>query len=267
MIVSWTSSKEIVARVLRNTSIQDPNLIDNIREWIFEAVGLLETHYQLELKCEKVNIHMGKGKLPCSIRMLASVIYGKHRILPSPSDGPLLTPASTDHIPKNYTTRGTCLDIPEGINHLEETDVNNWPIYIKALDTLSTYTPSATIRYRVNFDRLEVGIQNGTVLVWFWSFPKGEDGFPAIPDNENYKSALYWYVRSMLIGSGYPDTVFNFDYAYNMWENFQARAMNQISTPSIDEARESLINRNRLMQLEHEWETFHTGEEEGPIYL
>lgn len=268
MIVKYIKSKEIISRVIRNTRLKDPTYLNDIPSWIAEAIGVLKTHYQLKLVAEKVEINYGIGNLPCGMDMLASVIYKNERVLPSQSDGPLYMAGG--HADRNHyhgNVFPTLFNSPISKEHYNPEAISGWKEFMVMYDMIGNCKPSPSVRYRINFNKIEVGIQKGHIVVFYWKLPLDDEGFPYIPDQEEYKQALYWYVRMMLVGTGYQDPVFNFDYLNSMWEMWAARAMNRASSATIDEVRESMITNNRLVPDNYDWESFYHSEEEGPIYI
>jgi hypothetical protein len=89
------------------------------------------------------------------------------------------------------------------------------------------------------------------------------DGLPLIPDNENYKQALYWYVRAMMIGSGYPDKQFTYEQCIQQHEHYAARAMGEITYPSPDDMENIKNTLVRFIPPPNYWENFFRTDAEG----
>lgn len=263
MVINWVTSGQIMARVVRNTRLSDDTYLEDIPDWIGEAILKLRTRYSLELKCKDLPVNMCQVKMPCGVESLAAVLYEGKRILPSVSDGPLVStekPKGTTSFDNAYQS---ILYAPCTPHNLDETSVNNWPEYVKSSSLVESCEVHPSIRYRVNYNKLEIGANYGTVTLYYWSIPKDDLGFPMIPDHEDYKTAIYWYVRSMMIGAGYPDKVFNFQYCDQKWEILANRAINDINYPTVDEVEESLILNNRLVDIGTGWSSFFTTASEG----
>lgn len=262
--LKWVTSGEVASRIVRNTRMKDESYIADIPEWIAEAIFKLKTRYQYELKCEDVRINFYQIIAPCSAEALSAIVFNGQRILPSASDGPLINiearKAGTS-VQDNVFHSVLCA--PCGVENLDETSVNNWPEYIKSSALVETYPVCPSIRYRVNFNKIEIGAQSGVATIYYWSIPKDDTGFPMIPDMENYKTAVYWYVRAMLIGAGWQDKVFNFDYCDGQFNTYANIAMNEITYPTPDEVQEGMILSNRLVDIGTGWANFYTAAPEG----
>lgn len=263
MILSWVTSGQIMARIVKNTRLTDESFLYDIPDWIGEAILKMKTHYALELKCVSLPINMCQVKMPCGIESLAAVLFEGKRILPTSSDGPLMGVFNEETGTSFDNQFTSILYAPCSPRNIDETSVNNWPEYVKSSSLVESCSPHPSVRYRVNFNKLEVGANYGTVTLYYWSVPKDDVGFPMIPDHEDYKTAIYWYVRSMMIGAGYPDKVFNFQYCDQKWELYANRAMNDITYPTVDEVEESLILNNRLVDIGTGWGNFFNVASEG----
>jgi hypothetical protein len=101
--------------------------------------------------------------------------------------------------------------------------------------------------YYTELDYINTSFCDGKIRVYYNEIPIDKDGFPLIPDNQNYKQALYWYVRGMMIGAGFTDPVFSYDQCEARCERHMARAMGEITYPSVDQAMASMEASNRLI--------------------
>lgn len=263
MITNWVTSGQVMARIIKNTRLSDDTYLEDIPDWIGEAILKLKTRYSLELKCATLEVKMCQVKMPCGVEALAAVLFEGKRILPSASDGPLLSVAGSQGTTSLDNPYYSILYAPCTPQNLDETSVNNWPEYVKSSALVENCEVSPSIRYRINYNKLEIGANYGTVTLYYWSIPKDEIGFPMIPDHEDFKTAIYWYVRSMMIGAGYPDKVFNFQYCDQKWEEYANRALNDITYPTVDQVEESLILNNRLVDNGTGWSEFFTAAPEG----
>lgn len=82
MIYQSVSIQPVIARVIRNTKIQDTTYIMDMDEWIPEAMGLMHTRTTLSSKGPvPVEIVFHKGKLPCDLYHLVAVRYCGKRLV------------------------------------------------------------------------------------------------------------------------------------------------------------------------------------------
>jgi hypothetical protein len=110
--------------------------------------------------------------------------------------------------------------------------------------------------YTLDMGYITTSFCDGTVVVHYKAIPTDSDGLPLIPDNENYKQALYWYVRAMMIGSGFKDPVFDEKEMMQRFEAYAARAINEVSYPSPDQKEQQLKLHVRFIPPANYWENF-----------
>lgn len=254
-----------MASIVRNTRVTDTSYYDDAVDWIGEAIIKLKTRYSYSLEHKQLQLDFCLAKIPCAAEAIAAVVFEGHRIMPSASDGPLMPrpKRGSDTSMDNSFTSVLCM--PKGIEALGETSVNNWPEYVQSSALVESCPQHPQIRYRINFNKIELPVEYGCIDLWYWSLPKDETGFLMIPDNENYKTAIYWYVRMMMIGSGYPDPVFSYDAAEYRFEKYLNIAINEINYPTPDEVEERMIISNRMVNNGTGWSNFFTEAPEGPF--
>jgi hypothetical protein len=105
-------------------------------------------------------------------------------------------------------------------------------------------------------DWLNTSIKDGEVRLYYYALPVDFNGLPLIPDNEDYKQALYYYVRAMMLGSGYEDKMFSYEQLMQHFEIHAARARNQIRYPSTDMKEQQIKTQVRFIPPANYWENF-----------
>lgn len=253
MVVKWVTIKPVLARIVRNIRDVDGDYLADLPEWIAEAIAKLKTHYQLELKFEKIDIRFHIGKLPCQIDALAAVIYRGQRLMPGDPAGPLRVPSNTAN-----SAFVSILNSPGGSKDIEETDVNDWPFYLNTVEEVALM-PISSDTYRINYNKIETSVKDGQLGIWFWRVPCDSEGLPMVPDNENFKTAVYWYARMMMIGAGYEDKVFSYDKCDYNFNLYGERAINEITYPTPDEKQKTIQNTVSLIPHLYDWELFGGG--------
>lgn len=233
MILSWTSSEPVVSRIMRNIKGIPAEYMDDILEWIPEAVSKMQTKYTLEYKDYDIQIEHHQGLLPCKIEGLMCVLYngcqlsyygeGIRRYHPSSAAGKLF-----NSVVPIYTSSG---DLSDG-----DTGRSKFPRdVIVAMDT--DFDESNW--YRVNVKILQTSIECGCVKAWVQQIPKDESGYPLIPGNEHFLEAIYRYCRMMLIETGFEDKVMNIQMATHKWEDAKDRAIAAVCFPTPDQVKSS----------------------------
>lgn len=260
MIVQWTSIKPLIARVVRNTPNVDADTLTDLPEWLAEGIGKLKTHYQLELECETVDVKFHLCMLPCKAEAIAAVTYCGQRLMISDEVAPALGSGRHLTAPPLFES---IVRMPGGIQSLDETDINNYPFYLSTIGTLENMGVSSSQFYRPRYNKIETSIETGQLTIYYWTVPHDKEGLPVVPKNEDYHTALYWYCRMMMIGAGYEDPVFRYGDCEQRWELHAGRAIGQITYPTVDEKKRSIINNVSLIPNQYDWETFGGNGPEG----
>ncbi len=118
--------------------------------------------------------------------------------------------------------------------------------HAQAIDIRSVLSlPYCEYTYYTELDWLNTSLCDGKIRLHYFSLLIDDEGFPLIPDNQNYKQAIYWYVRGMMIGAGFDDKVFKYEHCVASFELHAARALGEITYPSPDvtEAVDSSLTR------------------------
>jgi hypothetical protein len=278
-----TSVKEIISRIVRNTRLNDSSYLDDMLEWIPEGIDHLQTRFQLSSKSETLNVveHVSQ-KLPCGLVYIDAIelveIDGdaKEGRLPEGSEirFPVDTTGQENDIWKSIPivnviefTEDTTLDdgtvITAGI--YKEYTNNNQKLYIpKDGSDLTIDYDSGTGNhyYHKMMDYVQTSFPTGKIKIHYLERPVDKDGYPLVPDVEEYKTALYWYIRMMLIGAGWQDPIFSYEKCNEEWEKFASRAIGKITYPSVDRMERVRNATTRLIPPATYWKDFHAGFEQ-----
>lgn len=120
-----------------------------------------------------------------------------------------------------------------------------------------------TASYNVEMGFITTSFSSGSVRLYYDAQPTDDDGLPLIPDNEDYKEALYYYCRAKMIGTGYKDTVFNEERLMERFEKHAARAVAQITYPSLESMERKVTAMVRFLPQENYYEGFFDVSPEG----
>jgi hypothetical protein len=254
MIYKSCSIEEVIARIIRNTRITDPSFIIDMNEWIPEAMGMMKTKYQLQPVAQNVLIEFHKAKLPCNLDSLEAVVYNGYRL--QTSNGISRTGVKHVNVPKtkypDVFVSGTVLQ-PVPSYNLENSLM--WQSVVVSADTLNQCSsiPTGGDWYKIEMGWITTSMRDAVISLYFWQVPLDANGLPLIPDNEDYKQALYYYVRAMMIGAGYPDKMMSYDNLMQKFELHAARAIGQIKYPTVDQ-REAEIKSLSYNISENYWD-------------
>ncbi len=126
--------------------------------------------------------------------------------------------------------------------------------------------PYSSHTYYTELDYINTSFCDGKVRVFYNEVPLDDDGFPLIPDNQNYKQAIYWHVRAMMIGCGFNDPVFKYTDCEARFEKHAARALGEIQYPSVDQVEAYTDNSVRLLFNEEAFGSFFNNSRESNLY-
>lgn len=217
MIYKTTSVKEVIARVNRSTRNKDASMFGDILEIIPEGIGKLQTLYSLVpdvARCLQVKDYL--AKLPCGLVDIEAVFYEGQRL-----------------ITKNKLFRQQALS--KEFQYVFKTTIDK--------HSTNNILPGEAVQnhkddyYKIQLDYIHTSFECGELELYYWKVPVDCDGYPLIPDYENYKEALYWYILMKLIEMGYEHKVFDWNHCWNMFENVYApRAIGEAKIAGIDQS-------------------------------
>lgn len=249
------SGKEVLARLIRALGYKLPSTyIDDLLEWIPEAMGMLQLTNALiltetgEMGCPgELIVANHCVKLPCGYVAIEKLTdeFGK-RI----QEGHNTNRIETQQLQRleriasfevNPLTHQTSTGLPT------DEAGNIPPYFLSGSDIAIIPSHLKPAFYTIRGNHLQLSFESGFVKLWYYAIPTCEDGYPLIPDNENYKQAIEWYLIKRLIGSGYEHKVFNYQFADQQWELYAARGMSEVSYYSPDSAEKMHRTLIRLM--------------------
>jgi len=262
MLYNSVSINEVIARIVRNTRLQDSSYITDFQEWIPEAMEYMKTSYDLKPTFKDVQIIFHKGKLPCDLVWLEAVEYEGQRIGTS---GTVKNYKTGHNIPGNSTdldnlTTFSSLILPVPDNTYFDENNLFWSSTVQPttvaghLDANGCRQPSTF--YDIELGYITTSFADGYVRLHYKARPVDGDGLPLIPDNNNYKEAIYYYVRAKMIGTGYPDKVYNEQDLMQRFETYARRAINEITYPTPDEREQEMKTFVRFIPPANYWENF-----------
>lgn len=260
MQYSFVSIRGVVGNVIRNTRIQDSSYVADMHEWLYEAMEMLHTQQTLEGVCEKITINFHKAKLPCGLKWIDAVEYLGRRLRENGGTRTIgkdqIKPQANDLI----TTFTTKVD--------KIVPIENHLIYNTELIKVNAAPWNSRDYYFTDMGTINTSFEDGEITLYFTKVKTDEDGMPMIPDNQNYKQALYWYCRAMMIGSGWEDKQFNYESCMAEFERYAARAISEIRLPSPEQMERRINTLVRLIPHQGYYDSFfRTDRPEGMLDL
>jgi len=262
-----TSIKEVQARIIRATGVQDTEYVSNMEEWIPEAMSLMRTKYALMSKYEDVKIFFHKGKLPCDLRMIKAVEWNGYRLREGNSVrtvGAPPMPYETIYSGIKGTTNGfetvpQIIPTPPKDNPQE----NSHYFWSTLISTDTDHCKGLALHgdhwYQQEGGYISCSISDTTIRIHYRALPCDEDGFPLIPDNGNYKKAIEFYVIGCMLGRGFKSPVHDYDKIMGpngYFDRYAGMAMGEIRYPSTNSMEYKVNELTRLIKDESYFDQF-----------
>jgi hypothetical protein len=223
-----------MGRIIRNTRLMDTNYHDDIFTWMTEACADMRTKWTLRQVFMDRDVHFHKAEMPCGLVVLTAMEYKGLRLR---QYNTAIHPGVADEQLETVTDAW--------ISVVERTESPNGnPTYTQSSIavpiipcTEEWYQEDGPGYIALSFKEGRVAEGTG-VRFHYKETPHDKQGFPLIPDNYDYKEALYWYSRMKMIESGWLDPVFDWDSCDQKYSIHSSRARAAIRYPSTNRAEE-----------------------------
>lgn len=105
--------------------------------------------------------------------------------------------------------------------------------------------------YNVNLNKITTAFRFGVIQIQYLCFPIDQRGFPMVPDDVSYRTALFWYCVNML-AIGNPQVLKNpqlrdLQYTDNQWQFYCAQARASANAPDLAMVERMKNNFYRLL--------------------
>lgn len=245
MIYKSVSIHNVIAKILRDTRLHDSSYVPDLIEWIPEAMRLMQTNYELQPAVCTIKISDNRGKMPCGLIYLEAVTYLGRRLASYSGISVKNGMRQVQYAPDAFVTAFKMNEEAVG------------PAVDASLIPASSANAWTDHGYQIRMDYIYTTFETGEITVYFLKPPTDDQGLPLIPDQQDYKEAVYWYVRAKLIQAGYKDRAYGNDDRL-AWERFElhaSRAMSDISYPTVDQKQAQLEMQVRFIPPVDYWES------------
>lgn len=256
---AMVSAKEVIARVIRATGYKLPSTYhDDLLEWLPEGIGYLQMTKSLvtkssgDIDCpDEILVKNYCAPLPCGFITILSVedengvrlgSSASVRDMTSPlSDTAGITTARVSSFEVNPFQHQTSTGLPT------DEAGNIPPYYLDGSDIVQVPTTSGPEYYKIQGNYIQTSFECGFIKMHYLALPTDKEGYPLIPDNQNFKQALEWHVMRRLIGAGYEHKVFTYQYCDQQFDIYANRARNEVSYPSLNDMEKAYRTNIRLV--------------------
>lgn len=255
-IYQSVSIDDVIGRIIRNTRVQDTSYIADMVEWIPEAMEMLNTRQQTQgaWTDPPMKIRFHKCRLPTGLLYIDAVEHQGRR---------LHYGDSVKNIHRPNVHHRTDQDTRPSVEQTWTSEVVKYPaptnqanLYFGVLKKVIGVPHHDKHYYEVEMGCILTDFPDGEVTIYYRRTPLDENNMPLIPDNSNYKEALYWYVRSKMIGAGFDDRIVKMKECDEKFEFYAARAVAEIDYPSPDQMETKVNTFSRLIPPEHYFEHY-----------
>jgi hypothetical protein len=270
------SAKEILARVIRGTGYKLPSVYqDDILEWIAEGIGYIQTTQTLVTESTAAQDCPGEllvtnhcVGLPCGFVSILALEDEFGNRIPEGGDITDITLQTSSRHKNNQSTQDTRISTFEVNPYQHQTSSGvpstkpgtSVPIFGEDITSVKN-TPYKRAYYKIQGNCIQTSFESGYVRLHYLALPVDEEGYPTIPDNENFKQALEWHIIRRLIGAGYQHPVFTWEKADEQFEKYAGRAMNEVSFASLDTRARTWRSTVRLIPPQSYSDDFFIGSE------
>ena len=191
MIYQQVSMAQVIGKIIRETRVQDTAYISDMKEWIGDAMDMLNTQKVTEGVIEDVFIRFHKARLPKGIVWIDSVEYKGHRLRMGNSVKNIRRPNIHDEhdfrpgsIEQTWTSEVFKYPAPGNQSYL---------LYFSSLRKSLGYEHHQKHYYEIEMGTILTDFPDGKITLYSRRIPVDNKGLPMIPDNANYKEAMYWW--------------------------------------------------------------------------
>lgn len=263
MIYNYCSSAEVIADLISRTRMTDATFADDILEWLKSGLNMMRVRNMLQPDNRVLEIHDHVTKLPCGLVNIDGIFYNGQRL--RLGTGVIDTRVSPFIKLKgdfdSYFTSDTTSD--------GYTDNAQNYLLLRGDDLKLNTSLLCENDYYIPYpNHIQTSFEEGCIQLFFRKMPTDKDGYPLIPDEENTKFALFWWLMGNLALAGYKhnDPKMDWDYCEAKFTHYAREGKGIIKYWSTDK-KEAVKNLTcNLIPPSGYYNTFFVGGEQ-PKYV
>src|SRR3990167_107668 len=242
------SSKEIIAKVYRDTGFGEELPWADLITWTDEALRLVDHPMQFirkvagDISNPALDITDYKAKLPCNIYKIEQIAVNGY---PAYRDSGSFTHLISEKCCTVGQT-GFKADIfqDEFRNVIIDSNTISGPNFFTNNPVNGIPSNSGYITYDINNDYITLSTQTGKVCIAYLAYPLDDDGFPLVPDVQQYIEMVAAYLRYKLDYRAWrigETTEAIFRQSEKDWLWYVGAAAGKMKMPDIDQMQ-SIMN-------------------------
>lgn len=266
MIYDAVSSKAVIGKVYRDTTIDNPSFEYDAIEWIGEALEWIGTGGQLIDKEAWIISTNHSAVLPSELHRLKGVWVVNDAPLKNnwrQSNFPYDLEAVEDK--QKYKLERSDQQLHDGIGDAS-TDLQKSNLYddkdeidtsFQQLQGTGSGDPVKTNNisydyketYHLNGNVLKTSFEAGLLLIAYKGLPLDQDGYPLVPDDVAFKEACSWHIIKKLALQGRTNNI-DYELAEQKWLKRATQARNRMNMPDQDEYEKFLQSWTKMVETE-----------------
>lgn len=249
----YTSIKQIISELYRDTGIQSELDWISLMEWTADALNLIGNPRQYIRKVTghednpNLDITNYKAKLPCDFHRLEQIAVNGY---------PARYASHTFH----HLLNGNCCGFDRESAQNADLFMDNFGNQFSPQSSaISGFVRNENITFDINNDFLTISEKEGKVCIAYLAIPTDDDGFPLIPDHISYREAIKSYLRMKLFFIDWMSDKIKsdkFHYAEREWMWYSAQAGSKAKDMGIDQMESFKNQLIRLIPKENRWSEF-----------
>jgi|GEM_PF-5473594 len=188
-ITNHTNVEEILERVRREFGFEDSIYIDDIREWVWDSIGIIGSKNLLIDKQEDLEIKNHRTKLPIDVFDLTN-----HRVRDKKSKR-VLKKTNNLFFKDDKRRKQDPIVTTQAAVTLEEEDFEHGTEYKSII--YPQYEMDGYY-YMIKGNYLYTSLEECEVQLLYTAFPISERGFPMIPNDPHVIKLVVWYIGERL---------------------------------------------------------------------
>ena len=275
MIYKYTKCESVIAKIMADLdSSEVRQRIEDIREWIFEAVDKIGAPMQYVIRESGADgtpifkIENYQIPMPADLTVLDGVAYSKNE------NGPWQPMSTSTGLFRNHQVyqKQEEYALPSDPNNLaidrQECKPEHEHMKYKYPTTQAQFATVNGMKYlanRVNekpeyFIKpgwIVTNMKDGYIKLQYKAIAVDERGYPLIPDLSSYQEAVYWYVvmkinfskylKGKLGGKGVNNNGAVYSYLQQQWNFYRNQAYAEAMMPTADDMQNIKRDWNKLI--------------------
>ncbi len=260
LVARYTSVKEILEKVYRDTDYQQEIAHEDLIQWVIEAMDLIgyPLTYVPKIMGHKENTAYDftnyRIELPCDFHTLQAIAV----------DGYPAYPATNQF---HELMDGACCGFDNISPELQDIFYED---YVGELISIGPYSPQALplnnpsstnsqVTFTMNNNYVTFNVETGKACIAYFAFPVDNEGFPIVPDDTKYKMAVTKYlimkIDYRLWRNGFiSDKVYQESKDEWMW--YCGSSSSHLKIPSLHQMETLKLSLTRLIPRFNSYATF-----------